>query len=430
MRGRFKGTMSFWGISLRSTVWLAACLLSAAPPAAAEKRLAMVVGVNVYDNLAQEQQLKKAVNDARAMGEAFKDLGFEVVTEEDSTRGAFNRAWQRFLHRVEPGDIVAVSFSGHGVQIGGLNYLIPRDAPKVAAAEEDLLKSELISVAQMLETLQERRPRVTLMVLDACRNNPFQTPGGRSVGGARGLARLAPPEGTFVMYSAAAGEEALDRLSDTEAEPNSVYTRRLLPLLKTPGLSVQQVALKVRDDVRALASKVAHKQTPAYYDELAGPPVCLAGCEKQTENGEASSVAGRPDEAETRLKEAERMWLSLKDGESEALLQQFIADYGRTPFARYAEAQLLELRQKTAVLTETRRPGQPEGVLPSAAAKPERPQGPNPVDDALKAWPFEKAVAWKTVLKPKDQSKLLEFHKVATRRSQRPAPVIPKPCER
>ena len=105
--------------------------------------------------------------------------------------------------------------------------------------------------------------------------------GTRSVGGTRGLARVEAPEGTFVLYSAGTGQAALDRLSDTDDNANSVFTRSLVPLIKTPGLPLQEVALKVREEVVALASSVGRKQTPAYYDQVIGR-FCVAGCASWT----------------------------------------------------------------------------------------------------------------------------------------------------
>src|SRR6476660_5714028 len=91
--------------------------LSALPADA--KRVALVVGINAYDNLKSEQQLRKAVNDARAIADTLKDVGFQVITAEDATRTAFLRAWQRFIDTVKPGDTTAVFYAGHGIELNG-----------------------------------------------------------------------------------------------------------------------------------------------------------------------------------------------------------------------------------------------------------------------------------------------------------------------
>lgn len=167
-------------------------------------------------------------------------------------------------------------FAGHGVEIGGLNFLLPADVPRVASGEEEVLKASGLSLSSFLDQARERKPQTMLYVVDACRDNPFVNANGRSIGGTRGLTLVEPPSGTFVMFSAGAGETALDRLSDDDPNPNSVYTRTLLPRLKAPG-RIGDIARDVRRDVRELASHVNHLQTPAFYDEVIGD-FCPAGC--------------------------------------------------------------------------------------------------------------------------------------------------------
>src|SRR5438128_304654 len=256
---------------------LMALLLLPVAPALAEKRVAITIGIDAYDNLAINQQLRKAVNDSRAVGAALSSVGFEVISGENVPRVEFNRIWQRFLNRIEPGDTVSVFFAGHGIEIGGSNFLLARDVPRATAGEDEFLKSETIALSRLLEDLRNRQPMMSVVIVDACRSNPFQQAGGRSVGGSRGLARIEAPEGTFVMFSAGTGEAALDRLGDNDREANSVYTRKLIPLLTQPGLSLPDLAQEVRRQVRDLASTVRHRQTPAYYDEVVGR-FCLASC--------------------------------------------------------------------------------------------------------------------------------------------------------
>ena len=129
---------------------------------------------------------------------------------------------------------------------------------------------------ELREELSEKRPGMTLFILDACRDNPYKSTNTRSLAKTRGLAKTDAAKGTFIMYSAAAGEEALDSLPDDgPSEKNSVYTRRLIPLLTAGDLGLQQIALRVRTDVRELAAKARRSQTPAYYDGL-NDNVCLS----------------------------------------------------------------------------------------------------------------------------------------------------------
>ena len=131
----------------------------AAGPALAERRLAFSVGIDVYDNLPAHEQLKKAVNDARAIGAALGDLGFLAVVEENVTKLAFTRAWQRFLERLEPGDTAAVFFAGHGVVIDGVNYLLPRDVPKVGPREDKVLAEWSIRFNDLMVELKRKGAR-------------------------------------------------------------------------------------------------------------------------------------------------------------------------------------------------------------------------------------------------------------------------------
>ena len=278
-------------------------------PALAERRLALAVGIDVYDHLPAIEQLQKAVNDARAMGAALKELGFDATVEENLSQLAFTRAWQRFLNRLEPGDTAAFFFAGHGVEIGGLNYLLPRDVPKVVPGEDKVLAEASIRFNGLMDDLRDQKVRVALFIVDACRDNPFRDGTGRSVGGTRGLVRVEPAEGSFVMYSAGAGEQALDRLpGGADGSANSVYTRTLLPILETPGLSLQEMAIRVRREVVAAARGMGRRQTPAYYDQLVGEFVLKAGAAAGAKTGALAS-------------EAAEAWAAVKDSTSIAELE-------------------------------------------------------------------------------------------------------------
>lgn len=255
------------------------CMVAAVLPAAAQGKRAFVVGIDAYDNLSPSAQLQKAIGDAKAMSEVLKALGYVVTSEPNVGRARFNKRWQHFLESLKAGDQVAFVFSGHGIEINGSNFLLPRDVPRIRYGREEQLKRESIAVTELLADLRERKPSFSLIVLDACRDNPFAE-GTRTVGGARGLARVEPPEGTFIMFSAGANQTALDRLSDSDQEPTSIYTRTLLPLLKQPGLSLLDMADRVGEQVRDLAGSIGHRQTPAFYSGVVGGRrVCLAGCE-------------------------------------------------------------------------------------------------------------------------------------------------------
>ena len=330
-------------IGLMAVIW---CALALVAPAQAERRLALSVGIDVYDNLPRLEQLEKAVSDARAMGKALHALGFEVTVEENLARLAFTRAWQKFLNRLEPGDTAALFFAGHGVEIGGLNYLLPRDVPKVVVGEDRVLAEASIRFNTLIDDLRDKRVRVALFIIDACRDNPFRDPAGRSVGGTRGLIRVEPAEGSFVMYSAGAGEQALDRLPGTDISPNSVYTRTLLPILASPGLSLQDIAIRVRRRVVEVARGAGRKQTPAYYDQLVGDFVLKAGAASDAKPGVVPTPAP--------LSAADRMWALVKDTADIPALEAFRQQFGKANplYDRLAEAKIAELRKQQLAMLE------------------------------------------------------------------------------
>jgi hypothetical protein len=231
------------------------------------QRRALVIGVDGYQNLAS---LQKARNDAAAVSNALVDLGFDVLTLYDPSRREINSAVSTLAGQIEPGDEVLFYFAGHGIEVDGRNYLLPSDVPVVNYGDESFLTGESIPAGRILDTFQRKGARTTVMVLDACRNNPFAQDGKRAVGGSRGLVRMEPPEGAFILYSAGAGQTALDRLSDDDDNPNSVFTRALLPRLQEQGMSLHDLAKQVRRDVQQLASTVNHEQFPAYYDQMSG----------------------------------------------------------------------------------------------------------------------------------------------------------------
>ena len=241
--------------------------ISFAATAHAEKRVALLVGNNAYQNV---PRLQTAVNDARAVGTALRGLGFSVILAENQSRRAMSEALLAFDKAVEPGDIALFFFAGHGFEIRGQNYLLPTDIPEVREGQEELIRDSAFPADRIIDRLQGRGARTTVLVLDACRNNPFERPGGRGLKGSGGLAVMTPAEGVFIMFSAGAKQTALDRLSNTDRASNSVFTRNLIRRLAEPDLTLVQIAKRLQVEVRQLAASVGGDQTPAYYDQVVG----------------------------------------------------------------------------------------------------------------------------------------------------------------
>lgn len=241
----------------------------------AENRLALVVGNDAYQNIAP---LEKASADANAYADALRQQGYAVREHADLTFVQFNAALARFIEQIQPGDKAVFVYSGHGWSDGATNYMVGVDAP--ASAGQDELAGITIplqnGVTGVLDKMEKRGAQLRVAIIDACRNNPFKPPaGGRNLSYSRGLAPLAqPPSGTFVVFSASAGETALDRLNAADTNPNSVFTRVFLPFLKQK-MSLQDAIKASQAEVVALANGADHSQKPAYYDEVVGP-ACLA----------------------------------------------------------------------------------------------------------------------------------------------------------
>jgi hypothetical protein len=247
-----------------------------------ERRIALVIGNNDYKYVTT---LGNAVADARAMKRELESRGFQVVYRENVTRRDMNDSIEEFLGRLSTDAIGLVYFSGHGVQINSANYLIPTD---LRADKESDVVNDGIYLGNLLDRMAKIQPRFSLVIIDACRDNPFH---GRSIGGSKGLAPpLSNAEGVMVVYAAGANQQALDRLSSADTDPNGLFTREFIKAMRKPGLNVQDVITEVKLAVIQKAKSVGHVQTPAIYDQSVGTFVFSEG------HGVAKPVVPVPEE--------------------------------------------------------------------------------------------------------------------------------------
>jgi hypothetical protein len=245
--------------------------------ASAEARYALVLGNGAYP----EAPLRNPVNDARAMAAALRSLGFTVQAGENLTREAMLRALDTFSQVLPRGGVGLFYFAGHGVQIKGENYLVPVDAQ---ISREVEIKARGVALQYVIEEMNEAQTRMNLLILDACRNNPFAT-GLRS--GMNGMGQVLAPSGTLIAFATAPNSTA----SDGEGA-NGLYTQELLAALRTPGLLVEQVFKQVRAQVER---KSGGAQVPWENSSLKGDFYFLPGV------GSAPSTPNAPAETQAAI---------------------------------------------------------------------------------------------------------------------------------
>ncbi len=310
-------------------VWLVTALcfgvvLGSGTPAQAEKRVALVIGNSAYPLW----PLNNPVNDARAMAAKLKEIGFEVILRENATKAQMEDAIGSFGEKLTEGDTGLMFYAGHGMQVAGRNYLIPVDA-KIAS--EQRVKLETVDAEVVLDQMAAAKARVSLVILDACRNNPFER---RWRGGSAGLATMNAPRGTLIAYATAPGQVA----ADGEGK-NGLYTGELLKVLGEPGLPVEEVFKRVRIAV-AKASNEA--QMPWEASSLTGAMYFVP----QTATNQPPPSGGADKEA--------LFWQSIQGSRNAADFEDYITQFPNGTFAGLARRRLEDMKggksTQTAVL--------------------------------------------------------------------------------
>ena len=217
--------------------FLCAVLLSFFAQDALAKRVALVVGNSNYS----ERPLRNPVNDGNLMQAALKELGFEVSLLRNADRRTLLAGLREFEGKVRDADVALFFFAGHGMQVGGNNYLIPVGG---AIQNETDVPDESVDAGSVLRRLEDARSKVALVILDACRDNPFA---GASRSANRGLGRMSAPTGTIVAYSTAPGSTAADGTGS-----NGVYTEQLVRQLKAPNLDIKEVFDRTAQEVERI----------------------------------------------------------------------------------------------------------------------------------------------------------------------------------
>jgi uncharacterized caspase-like protein len=257
-----------WGPLVRSAllIFLGFLFGLSAAPALAEKRVALVIGMSRYQ---QVPQLANPARDAEAMSALFKRAGFDVIdSERDLGIADLRRVIREFSETSRDADISVVYYAGHGIEVDGANYLVPADARLLSDFD---VEDETISLDRVLKALDPVK-RLKLIILDACRDNPFSKTMKRSVASrsiGRGLAKVEPDgmSDTLIAFAAKAGAVA----SDGDGQ-NSPFATALVKYIAEPGLDLRIAFGKVRDDV---LKSTSNRQEPFVYGSLGGQTMAL-----------------------------------------------------------------------------------------------------------------------------------------------------------
>src|SRR4051794_35356268 len=327
--------------SLKLCRWAlaAAAFLLVSEPAFAEKRVALVLGNSAYRNVAP---LANPVNDSARIASTLKEAGFDVVDfRRDLPAAETRRALRDFADRARDADIAVVYYAGHGIEVDGGNYLIPVDA----RLERDTdIYDEGLSLDRILIAIEPAK-KLRLVILDACRDNPFsrtmkRTVATRAVG--QGLAKVEPTSpNVLIAYSAKAGSTAADGDGT-----NSPFTIALAHHLTTPGLDVRKAFGFVRDDV---LKTTGNRQEPFVYGSLGGEDVALVPGKPP-----ASGPAPNPQTEARRDYE-----LALQIGNKDAL-DAFVAQYPDGYYANLTRIQLARIAAEEARFAATDKARQAE----------------------------------------------------------------------
>jgi formylglycine-generating enzyme required for sulfatase activity len=293
--------------------------------------MALVIGNDSYAG----SPLSNARNDARSMAQALQRLSFDVTIVENGTRVSIGSAMLAFGRRLTSSDLALVFYAGHGVQVEGVNYLIPVD---FEGRTEDEVRLNAVSSDEATRAL--RRARVGVLVLDACRDNPFS--GQRS--GGRGLAQL-EAQGLLVAFATGAGQTASDG-----ATGNSVFTGELIQVLGSPGRGLRDTFFEVQ---RRVQNRTEGRQFPAVYSQLVNDVVLTPGTIAALPPA-AGDAPSKPSEPPSTLSlQAElALWDAIKDSRSVSAFEDYLSRY---PFGQFRVP--AEERLRTARASANRPPG-------------------------------------------------------------------------
>ncbi|MCH8886841.1 MAG: caspase family protein [SAR324 cluster bacterium] len=302
-----------------------------------ERRVALVIGNANY----KSAPLRNPVNDARSMAATLREVGFEVISVENGTRRKMILAIRDFGNALKRGGVGLFYYSGHGIELRGRNYMIPVGAE---VETEDEVEFEGVDAGRVLRAMERANNEMNIVILDACRNNPFQ----RSFTAAtQGLARMDAPQGTFISYATAPGKVASDGSGQ-----NGLYTEQLVKHMKTPGIGIEEMFKRVRADVFRKSNR---KQVPWTSSSLVEkftfniatpvePPSVVAVPPRPV----APLAPVAPIAARRTLDEEEEFWKTIKNSREVEDIQSYLETYPKGRFAPIARVKIKQLQRARA----------------------------------------------------------------------------------
>lgn len=298
-------------------------------------RVALVYGNGNYQNA---PKLANPANDAALIAASLKQVGFTVISVRDGDQQAMQKGLEEFGRKSQNADIALFYFAGHGIQVGGRNWLIPVDANIESSTD---LPARAISANTVLELMELSGAKARIAILDACRNNPLSRSLTRA--SSRGLAKIdSSAAGSMIIFATAPGQVALDGSGS-----NSPFSKALAKQILTPGLEVRQMIGRVRQDVMADTSD---KQVPWVNEAIVGE-IYLASA--PIENGEKSNNTGTPPVAPTGNSNNTALeiafWETVKDSGDADMLNLYISKFPNGVFADIAAARIVKLKSSNTI---------------------------------------------------------------------------------
>jgi formylglycine-generating enzyme required for sulfatase activity len=307
-----------------------------------EKRVALVIGNAAY----KSAPLKNPVNDAKAITKKLQEFNFDVIEIVNQNRIDIYKAIRRFGEKLKNADVGFFYYAGHGMQVNGENYLIPVNS---LIESEDEVPYNAINASEILAKMESARSSVNIVVLDACRNNPFPSSFRSS---SRGLARIDAPIGSLIVYSTAPGQVAADGDGD-----NGLFTNFLLKQMSKPGVNIRDVIMATRADVIEATNGI---QVPwessslinkFYFSKLAAPTQSALQLIEQPIEFPATELS-QPRQVSSNLSNELAVWRIVRDTNDPAELRVFLATFSNGMFAKVAAEKLKALGDTSIVSTK------------------------------------------------------------------------------